>query len=104
MRIRNFRQIIPAVGAACGQLVAERSFAYCAMCQTALSNSPEGQQLAGGLNGGVLFLLTIPFLVAGSVLFLIFKGRFRAAVKRVTGIALLKFAPRNCFSPARNRL
>ena len=26
----------------------EATFAYCAMCQTALANSPEGQQLASG--------------------------------------------------------
>ncbi len=53
----------------------EAAFAYCAMCQTALASSPEGQQLAKGINNGILFLLGAPFLVAGLAALLIVKAQ-----------------------------
>ncbi len=53
----------------------EAAFAYCAMCQTALANSPEGQQLASGMNNGILFLLGAPFLVTGLAALLIVKAQ-----------------------------
>ncbi len=53
----------------------EAAFAYCAMCQTALASSPEGQQLASGMNNGILFLLGAPFLVAGLAALLIVKAQ-----------------------------
>ena len=48
-------------------------WAYCAVCQTALLSSPEGRQMAGGFNTGILFLLGAPFLVAATVAFAVFK-------------------------------
>lgn len=84
--MRRFRRIILAVGTvAYGLVAAESASAYCAVCQTALANSPEGQQLAGGLNSGILFLFSAPFLVAGGMLFLIFRGQLRAALRRWLG-------------------
>ena len=53
----------------------EAAFAYCAMCQTALASSPEGRQLASGMNNGILFLLGAPFLVAGLAALLIVKAQ-----------------------------
>jgi len=45
--------------------------AQCAMCQTALSNSPEGQAMMGALSHGILLLLLAPYaLVAGCGLIL----------------------------------
>ena len=41
--------------------------AQCAMCRTALSGSPEGRQLQGGFNNGILFLLPFPYLVFGTL-------------------------------------
>jgi hypothetical protein len=45
--------------------------AQCAMCRTALTNSPEGQRWAHGINAGILLLLLAPFLIAGLIAFLI---------------------------------
>ena len=96
--MQSFRRIILAVGAvACGLLASESASAYCAVCQTALANSPEGQQLAGGLNSGVLFLLSAPFLVAGTILFLLSRGRLGAAVRKVVGPSRIQGAPEKLF-------
>ncbi|HXF05469.1 MAG TPA: hypothetical protein VNM72_08640 [Blastocatellia bacterium] len=46
--------------------------AQCAMCKTGLLNSPEGQALARGFNTGVLFLLSVPFLLVTSVAAMIY--------------------------------
>ena len=39
----------------------------CAMCRTALQNSPEGQQMAQGFRYGILFLLAAPYAIIGSI-------------------------------------
>ncbi len=41
--------------------------AQCAMCRTALTESAEGQQLAAGFNSAILFLLSAPYLVFGTL-------------------------------------
>ncbi|MFQ5695613.1 MAG: hypothetical protein ACE5HB_06460 [Terriglobia bacterium] len=63
------------MGAALALLLAtDVVFAQCAMCRTALANSPEGQRLAGGFNQGILFLLGAPFLIAGMMVFRIVRA------------------------------
>ena len=53
-----------AMGVAVALLVVPEALAaQCAMCKTALLNSPEGQQMASGFNRGILFLLGAPLLV-----------------------------------------
>ena len=56
-------------------MTAEGGFAQCAVCKAGLLNSPEGQRLASGLNRGILFLLTAPLLVVGTVALLILNAR-----------------------------
>ena len=63
-------------------------WAYCAVCQTALLSSPEGRQMAGGFNTGILFLLGAPFVVAATVAFGVFKVH-----RRVLPVAGPKQAP-----------
>lgn len=41
--------------------------AQCAMCRSALLDSPEGQQMASGFNTAILFLLGAPYLVFGTL-------------------------------------
>lgn len=72
--MRWVKLILLAMGAIVALLVAsDVAWAQCSMCRTALANSPEGQQLASGFNNGILFLLSAPFAVGGTVAFLIFK-------------------------------
>ncbi|MBI4465327.1 MAG: hypothetical protein HY647_11540 [Acidobacteria bacterium] len=67
---------------ACG-LASGELWGYCAVCQTALLNSPEGQRMAEGFNSGILFLLAAPFLVAATVAFTVFKVHRRLPGLRV---------------------
>jgi len=63
-------------------LMMERTgLSQCAMCRTALENSPEGQAIAEGFRYGIVFLLAVPYAIAGSVGF----GLFRAYRKGTKG-------------------
>ncbi len=76
--MRWARPIMFAIGAALVLLVApDVVFAQCAMCRTGLINSPEGQALADGFNRGILFLLSVPFLLVGVISFLILNTQRR---------------------------
>lgn len=80
MSAGNIKRRKGAVWVAAGVVLAllavpEVVSAQCAMCRTALLNSREGQQLARGFNRGILFLLGAPFVVFGTVAFLILKTR-----------------------------
>ena len=57
--------------------------AQCAMCRTALTNSPEGQRWARGIDHGIVLLLAAPFLIAGRVLFSIYRPEITAALSAV---------------------
>jgi hypothetical protein len=35
----------------------------CSMCRTALENSPEGKEMSTHFNRGILFMLTVPYLL-----------------------------------------
>ena len=52
--------------------------AQCPMCRTSLEKSQEGQSLAQGINSGILFLLSVPFAVAGIIAAKIYVAHRRA--------------------------
>ncbi len=56
-----------------GFLAAEAQ-AQCAMCRTALANSPEGQQLIAAFNKGILLLLAVPLVIFGSAVFMLWRA------------------------------
>lgn len=77
--MRWARGALWAFGAVAALLIrSDTALAQCAMCRTALLNSPEGQIIAAGFNRGILFLFAAPFLVAGTIAFLIFRSRVGA--------------------------
>ena len=49
-------------------------WSQCAMCRTALENSAEGQAMAEGFRHGIVLLLAVPYAIAGSVGFGLFKA------------------------------
>jgi hypothetical protein len=50
--------------------------AQCAMCKAvAESNMNGGDSMASGLNNGIVFLMFIPYLLIGSVAYLIYRHR-----------------------------
>jgi hypothetical protein len=48
--------------------------AQCAMCVTALENSPEGRAMAASFNNGILFLLAMPYAIFASIGFVVFRA------------------------------
>lgn len=48
--------------------------AQCALCVTALENSPEGRGMAGSFNRGILFLLATPYAIFGTIGVVVFRS------------------------------
>lgn len=57
-------------------------WAQCPMCKTGLLNSPEGQKLASGFNAGILFLFSVPFLIVGTLAWLIVHRQRKCKLER----------------------
>lgn len=58
--------------------------AQCAMCAaTVESNAKEGQTKGAGLNKGILYLMTIPYVLFSVVGFLFWKKAKRAKTKKI---------------------
>jgi hypothetical protein len=65
-------------------LIHAPAHAQCAMCVTALENSPEGRSMAASFNRGILFLLAVPYAILGTVGVIVFRAyrRKQAADRR----------------------
>lgn len=50
--------------------------AQCAMCRAVLE-SEEGQSTAKGVNNGIIYLMSIPYILVGGLGFLIYWNYFR---------------------------
>lgn len=59
--------------------------AQCAMCQTALLNSPEGRGMGEEFNRAILVMLFAPYAVFGSIGAVLLRHRIRASVRRWRG-------------------
>jgi hypothetical protein len=55
----------------------------CAMCRTALENSPEGRALAGTFNYAILFLMGMPYVLFGAIGFAIYRAYRQRSKKNV---------------------
>ena len=51
----------------------------CAMCKTALENSPEGKAVAESFNYGILFLMGVPYAMFGTAGVFVFRAYRRRA-------------------------
>jgi hypothetical protein len=70
----------PLVGFAVAALLAVAVLpvsAQCAMCKTVLEGSSEGRRIASNLNHAILLMFFAPYLVFGSFVALVFRGRIR---------------------------
>jgi hypothetical protein len=50
----------------------------CALCQTALTSSPEGRAVAGSFRQGILLLLAVPYSIAGIAGLAYYRARQKA--------------------------
>lgn len=48
------------------------SNAQCAMCRAVLE-SEEGQSTAQGVNNGIIYLMVIPYILVGGIIFFLYK-------------------------------
>jgi len=64
-------------------MIADPSFAQCAMCKAALISSPEGRAMSSSLNHAILLMLVAPYLVAGTFTLVYFRNRWPAALARL---------------------
>ena len=53
---------------------AHSASAQCAMCVTALQNSADGKGLAESFGNGILFLLAVPYVVLGAVVWSVYRA------------------------------
>jgi hypothetical protein len=56
--------------------------AQCAMCQTALTNSPEGRTIAASFNRAILVMLFAPYIVLGTMATVLFRRPLFARLSR----------------------
>jgi len=66
-----------ALGVLLAAALADPVLAQCAMCKTALTNSAEGQRIAGEFNRAILVMVAAPYLVFGSIAGWLFRSRIR---------------------------
>src|SRR3954462_7941682 len=67
--------------------------AQCAMCREALTQSPEGQRWARGIDHGIYVLLAAPLLIVGTIVLMIFPPDFAAFFSRIRArISARRFA------------
>ena len=57
-------------------LLVLKASAQCAMCRAVLE-SEEGQSTAEGVNDGIMYLMAIPYILVGSIGFIIYWSFFR---------------------------
>jgi hypothetical protein len=60
----------------------EAAAAQCAMCKTALTDSPEGRDIGEQFNRGILVMIGAPYLVFGVVGAALFRERLQATWRR----------------------
>ena len=76
-----------ALGAVLVLVLAPSAEAQCAMCRQVVTQSAEGQAMAGQLNRAILVMFAAPYLVFGSLAAIVFRGRIGTALKNVSRIA-----------------
>ena len=62
-----------------------RGWTQCAMCVTALQNSPEGKVIAQSFGYGILFLLAVPYVVLGAFAYTVFRAYRRKSQESANG-------------------
>ena len=68
MRLRQAFLWLAVLPLCAGNLLA------CPVCWSGLSHSAEGMRMAGGFQNGIIFLLAVPFLLAGIIGYRIYQA------------------------------
>lgn len=75
--MKSSRTIVLLVMLISAQLISTTAAAQCAMCRTQVESNinGEGKVVGRGLNDGILYLMSIPYLVLGGFGYMIYKNR-----------------------------
>lgn len=80
----NYKQIAFLLLAIVLLAYANESIAQCAMCRAnAESNLKGGGTIAKGLNTGILYLMSIPYLILITLFFVFFKKQILQKIKAI---------------------
>jgi prolipoprotein diacylglyceryltransferase len=60
----------------------EMSLAQCAMCKATVENAENSDTFASGLNAGILYLMSIPYILFGVIAFMWYRNSKKNKQKR----------------------
>ncbi|MCU0444255.1 MAG: hypothetical protein MUE85_05005 [Microscillaceae bacterium] len=65
----------------------QSSWAQCAMCKSVIeNNASEGSNLAAGLNTGIIYLASMPYILFTFMVFIVYRSyKKNARQKQITG-------------------
>lgn len=63
----------------------DSSFAQCAMCKAAATSNLENEtnRVGKGLNSGILYLMSVPYLLLFGMFYLFFKDSIKEKIKSI---------------------
>jgi hypothetical protein len=63
------------------------AFSQCAMCKAVVTNNAAdgADRLSESINSGILYLMTVPYLILGSIFFFAFKKQIMAKWRSLKG-------------------
>jgi hypothetical protein len=73
-KVRDLLSLVLVVAATMLLLEAPAFAQGCSMCRSALESSPEGRVLAGSFAKGILMILVVPYAIAGTFGFAIYRA------------------------------
>jgi hypothetical protein len=79
---RRLSRLAAAVGAVALTLFIAASASACPTCREALADNPQGQSLAKGFYYSILFMMSMPFLVLGTLGTVAYRSIHRAKVEQ----------------------
>ena len=77
--MKNLRRITIAISLIMAQFTAS---AQCAMCKATAESNPD---VGGGLNAGIEYILMVPYILLGSFVFIVLRGKMKPFWKDLTG-------------------
>ena len=80
----KFKQIVLVIIFLIAVFYVNESLAQCAMCRAnAESNLKSGGTIAKGLNTGILYLMTVPYIILVTLFFIFFKKQIIEKIKAI---------------------
>jgi heme/copper-type cytochrome/quinol oxidase subunit 2 len=80
--MKALKIVLPLVAIALLVMLATNAQAQCAMCAAVTESSKaEGSTQANGINNGIMYIFTMPYLIIGTIVFFWLRARRKAKVQ-----------------------